>query len=457
MSTTTAVQLEPLGNGISYEASSSNLRPRGGHAETASSHQNDSDDPALEASRIADSTVPDGGYGWVVIGACAMVAWWVIGLSYTWGVYQRALVQRGVGSPLALSFCGSISPALMATVGMLVSRMIRSFGTRILSCVGISLMGLSFVLASFVTDHLVGLIFLPGVPLGLGMSGCFMSFSVVPAQYFMKRRGIANGIVYAGGGFGGAIMSIATDSLIEKYSVEWAFRITGLMILGTGLPAAYLIKERTPLARAGIVDWNLFRQLNFAILFFAAGIGIFPLLVPPYFLPLYSSSMGLSTGTGAGLLAGFSFASAVGRIISGYLCDILGPINTLWAFFLGNSITMLALWPASTSLAPLAVFAVLNGLMNGGFFSSMPTVVSNVFGSARVSTAMAMMIVGWVLGYLLGSPIAGFLLERHGGGADGGLSDYRPAMYFAGSLSSVATVLTAVLRWRISRKVFEKV
>ncbi|GKU22844.1 unnamed protein product [Fusarium langsethiae] len=324
MSTTTAVQLEPLGNGTSYEASSSSLRPRGAPAETTSINQNDSDDPALEASRIADSTVPDGGYGWVV-------AWWVIGLSYVYGVYQRALVERGVGSPLALSFCGSVSPALMATVGMLVSRMIRSFGTRTLSCAGIALMSLSFILASFVTDHLVGLIFFPGLTLGLGMSGCFMSFSVAPAQYFMKRRGIANGIVYAGGGFGGAIMSIATDSLIEKFSVEWAFRITGLLIAVTGLPAAYLIKERTPLIRTGIVDWNLFRQLNFAILFFAAGIGIFPLLVPPYFLPLYSSSMGLSTSTGAGLLAGFSFASAVGRIVSGYLCDILGPINTLQA------------------------------------------------------------------------------------------------------------------------------
>ncbi len=28
-------------------------------------------DPVLEASRVADSTVPDGGYAWVVIGACA--------------------------------------------------------------------------------------------------------------------------------------------------------------------------------------------------------------------------------------------------------------------------------------------------------------------------------------------------------------------------------------------------
>ncbi|KAM0350988.1 hypothetical protein ACHAPU_002766 [Fusarium lateritium] len=449
MSTTTAVQLEAFGNGA-YET---NLRPRGGLAEEPL-QQNE--DPALEESRIADSTVPDGGYGWVVIIACAVVAWWVIGLSYVWGVYQSALVERKVGSPIALSFCGSLSPALMATVGMLVSRMLRSFGTRKLSFAGIILMALSLIGASFVTNHLVGLIFLPGVPLGLGMSGCFMSFSVVPAQYFKKKRGLANGIVYAGGGFGGAIMSIATNSLIEKYSVEWAFRITGLLIAATGLPAAMLIKERTPLTSNKIVDWALFRQLNFALLFFAAGIGIFPLLVPPYFLPLYSRSMGLSTGTGAALLAGFSFSSAVGRIMSGYLCDILGPINTLGAFFLGNSLTMIALWPASTTLAPLAVFAVLNGLMNGGFFSSMPTVVGNVFGSARVSTAMGMMIAGWVAGYLFGSPIAGSLLQSHGG-ADEGLSAYRPAMFYAGGMSAVATILTVALRLRISKNFLAKV
>lgn len=71
MSTTTAVQLEALGNATPYEASSSTLRPRAGLADYTPSNQNDSDDPALEASRIADSTVPDGGYGWVVIIACA--------------------------------------------------------------------------------------------------------------------------------------------------------------------------------------------------------------------------------------------------------------------------------------------------------------------------------------------------------------------------------------------------
>ncbi|KAM5357907.1 hypothetical protein ACJZ2D_015796 [Fusarium nematophilum] len=442
MSTTTAIQLENLRHAGPHEAST--LRQT--RAGLADSHR---DDPALEASRIADSTVPDGGYGWVVIVACAVVSWWVIGLSYVWGVYQGALLERGVGSALELSFCGSLSPALMASVGMLASRVMRSLGTRKCALAGVVLMSASQVGGSFVSDHIVGLFFLPAVPLGLGMSGCFMSFSLVPAHYFKRKRGLANGIVSAGGGFGGAVMSIATNAMIERYGVEWAFRISGIAIAATALPAAWLIRERTPIQATGVIDWTLFRQANFAILFLAGAVGIFPLLVPPFFIPLYSRSMGLSTSTGAALVAGFSFSSAVGRILSGYLCDILGPLNTLGAFFLVNSITMLALWPASTSLAPLTAFAILNGLMNGGFFSSMPTVVGNVFGSARVSTAMGMVIAGW------GSPIAGYLLEAYGG-ADGGLKAYRPAMFYAGSVSMAATVLVAIMRLRINKRLWAK-
>lgn len=109
----------------------------------------------------------------------------------------------------------------------------------------------------------------------------------------------------------------------------------------------------------------------------------------------------MSASTGAGLLAGFNFASAFGRIGCGFLSDVVGPLNTLFMSFMLTALSMLALWPESTKVAPLAVFVVINGAANGGFFSTMPTVVGNVFGSARVAVAMAMIVTGWTGGYLL--------------------------------------------------------
>ncbi|CRK33919.1 hypothetical protein BN1708_006188 [Verticillium longisporum] len=449
------IQLEQLPKGPADRAAGTTLRQaRSAHHEVDPS---DSDlDPVLEASRIADSTVPDGGYGWVVISACAIVGWWVSGVNYSWGVMQGALVERGVGSASVLSFCGALSPALMASLAIINARVVRSLGTRKLALMGIFFVGMSQIGASFVTHSTVGLFFLPGALLGLGMSFCFMAVTVTPAQYFSRKRGLANGIVYAGGGFGAAVLSIATNAMIERYGVEWAFRIIGIVCFSTGFPAAYMIKERIPIQTSGFIDWKLFRQGSFDIIFVAGAIGVFPLLVPPFFIPLYARSMGLSTSTGAALLAGYNFSSAIGRIISGHLCDILGPLNTLFAFLAINSLTMIALWPASTTLAPLAVFAVMNGLTNGGFFASMPTCIGNIFGSARVSTAMGMIVTGWVGGYLFGSPIAGYLLDAYGG-ADEGLKAYRPAMFYAGSVSLVATSLILLMRLRINKKPWAKV
>jgi MFS family permease len=150
--------------------------------------------------------------------------------------------------------------------------------------------------------------------------------STVATQYFNKKRGIANGIVYAGGGLGGTVISFAMDGLIQKLGPEWTFRIIGLTTLATGLPAAWLIKERTPLTTTIFVEWGLFKNIQFSTLFLAGAIGTFPLFVPPFFLPLYSNSLGLSPSAGAGLVAGFNFSSAVGRLACGALSDLVSVI-----------------------------------------------------------------------------------------------------------------------------------
>lgn len=176
----------------------------------------------------------------------------------------------------------------------------------------------------------------------------------------------------------------------------------------------------------------------------------FPLFVPPFFLPLYARSIGQSAQVGATLVAAFNFSSALGRVLCGLMGDKFGPVNSLFVSLMVSAISMLALWPVSASLAPLVVFVVINGMGNGGFFAIMPTVVGNVFGSARVSVAMGMIVTGWTGGYLLGAPIAGFILDGYGGESSG-FKSYRPAIFYAGSMALGAAGLVAYVRFKMSR------
>ena len=77
---------------------------------------------------------------------------------------------------------------------------------------------------------------------------------MTPAQYFRARRGLANGIVYAGGGLGGTAISFAIDGLIQRLGPAWTFRIIGFVTLGTGLPAAWVVKERAPIRSATFIE-----------------------------------------------------------------------------------------------------------------------------------------------------------------------------------------------------------
>ncbi|KAL7626357.1 hypothetical protein AAE478_003129 [Parahypoxylon ruwenzoriense] len=120
----------------------------------------------MAASRLADSSVPDGGYGWVVVLGCAVMTWWFVGTSYSWGVIQSALVERGLSSPSTLSFVGSLSAALISALAIVNSRVARLLGARKTGMLGIALLGLAEVLSSFSVTNLAGLFITSGVLLG---------------------------------------------------------------------------------------------------------------------------------------------------------------------------------------------------------------------------------------------------------------------------------------------------
>jgi len=68
---------------------------------------------------------------------------------------------------------------------------------------------------------------------------------------------------------------------------------------------------------------------------------------------------------------------------------------------------MLAIWPVSDTIGPLALFAAFNGLANGAFFVAFPVAIAKNVGPGQAAAGMSMAATGWTVGYLMGSPIAG--------------------------------------------------
>lgn len=129
-------------------------------------------DPAIDAiiaeSRLADESVPDGGYGWVVVFACSMLTFWFIGTTYSWGIIQAALVERKLSSPATISFVGSLAAATISVLALVNARLIRRIGARNTALLGVLFLGLGEILSGFTTRNIGGLFFTAGVVMGLG-------------------------------------------------------------------------------------------------------------------------------------------------------------------------------------------------------------------------------------------------------------------------------------------------
>lgn len=192
---------------------------------------------------------------------------------------QNRLVEDGLSTASTLSWVGSITIACNAIFSVLSARVLRSLGSRRTAFLGIALLAGGEILAGFCTKNIGGLFVTEGVVMGTGVSLSFIVVGSNPAQYFHRRRGIANGIVFACGGLGGAVISFLMEALIEKVGSAWTLRILGFLTLATGWPAAWFVRDRVPPSRRTFVDWQLFKDSRFLLLFLAGGVATFPLLV----------------------------------------------------------------------------------------------------------------------------------------------------------------------------------
>lgn len=346
-------------------------------------------------------------YGWVVVG--------VVFVTMALGVNARTAFSL-VFAPILDEFgwergltAGAFSFGFVVSAVMspLMGRFMDRRGPRIVLEIGVFSMGLGLILATFMTSP-VHLYLTFGLLVGVG-SICmgYTGQSLFLPNWFVRKRGFAVSLAFAGVGVGSILLLPWMQSVIDASGWRTACGTLGVIILVVLAPLNLLVRrgprdvglepdgDPRPLpgatprsnvvdpAWAGI-DWTLPRAMRTARFWWLA-LGYFGGLYIWYAVQVHQTKYLLEVGFGkqsAALALGVvSLAGIPGQIALGALSDRLGR-EIVWGLAcLGFAITYLTLLalPASPNLLLLYAMVLAQGMLGYGMTSVMGAMPLEIF------------------------------------------------------------------------------
>lgn len=392
--------------------------------------------------------IPDGGLtAWlqVISGFFLFFNSW--GFINAFGVFQSYYNTTMIPdhSDSAVSWIGSIEAFLLCCTTIFAGPIFDRGYARTLVVSGSVLVVFGLMMTSLCREYWQ-LVLAQGICMGIGHGGLFITSIAIVPSYFSTRRSLALGLAASGSSLGGVIYTIVFHRLIPQIGFAWTTRVLGFMALGTLLIPCVCIKMRTmPSApRKKIVDFSGFREAPFSIFALASFTGFIGLYIPFFYISTFASSKaGLDDTLAFYMLPILSAGSVAGRILPSFAADFFGPLNvlslcTVIAGLLG--FCWIAL-PVHASVGGLVVWALLYGAFSGAFVSLQPsTVVSITDDLSTVGGRLGMNTFCAALGLLVGTPIAGVILE----GGHGWLG----LQVFCGATLLVGGALVILTRWQ---------
>lgn len=326
---------------------------------------------------------PDVGYAWVIVTAGVLMQACVAGVPGSFGVFlDYYATETFPGEKISrLALIGTVFPFVTGTGSMVSGRLCDKLGARVCILAGALLTSGSLVLASFGTQvwHLV---LTQGAMFGVGGALVYVPATVIVAEWFEKRRGLAIGIAAAGGGVGGAAFAQLNSRLLPELGYARTLRCNGAILLLLLLVSAGLVRQRVP--KVGASSGSGFSKslvLNGRFAWFAVAclFGGTAYLIPLHYAIRYASSLNMSLAEGGYILLAMNLGSGVGRVAAGLLGDCIGLLRS-YLLTLALATLVGGLWLFATSFGGLLVFGVLYGIVSGGYAGGFGATCGVLFG-----------------------------------------------------------------------------
>jgi OFA family oxalate/formate antiporter-like MFS transporter len=388
---------------------------------------------------------------WRLIGGLLMTL--ALGTLYAWSVFVAPLENEFGWKRAQTSTVFTFAVVVFAASLLLAGKLQDRFGPFWISATGSILITLSFFLFTY-TSSLYYLYFVYGVLGGIGNGFGYGTVVPVMAKWFPDRTGLAIGLALAGYGGGSAIFgTFANLVLFPHFGWRASCMILSGIFLVMTMTGAFLMKNppairhspdptsayRVPVIRHQFTPNEIVRTPAFYLLWLGFGLGSTAgLMVISQLIP-FARNQGISSAAIAtmGLVVG-AFGNVSGRILAGWLSDLLGRLNTLRVVLFISTVAMPALYWAGANITGLYVLIFIVYFCYGTQASVNPATIADFYGTRHAGTNYGLLFTAWGFSGILGPTIGGVLFDRY--------RNYGAAFYTAAVLAFIA--FTCVLAAR---------
>ena len=410
-------------------------------------------------------------YGWVIVSASFLMLFVVACNLYSFGVVFKSLQaefgwSRTVTSSVMASYW-VFHVVFAAPAGWLSDR----YGPRVvlLVCNMVATVGL-FLMSQ--VDSLWQIYLFFGVMLGCGLAGILAICGATTARWFVRRRGLALGVMSCGV----AVGTIAAGPLVHRLGVLFGWRgaygaLGVLAFLLMVLPAFFIykdphsrrlapyglqapnaagsgsnpqepeVREKTSGIRAedSLSVRQIIHLTHFWIMLFVFSIFFLTTQLIMAHLYNHATDLGVSGSVAALLISIVGVGSLVGRLSIGALSDKLGPRSALIVCFSMITLSFFMLILARTPFM-LILFAAVFGIAYGGEIPLIPGMGTHLFGVKCLGFVVGASMAAGGIGGATGPIVGGIIFDYMG--------SYTPAIGLATFMNLVCILFLLFSRMK---------
>jgi MFS family permease len=355
---------------------------------------------------------------WIVVAAATFGMMAAFGVSVSVAVFLKPLEAEFGWLRADISFAYALLSGGAALGGLVSGRTMDAIDTRPIVVFGALVMSAGLIALSWQND----LATIHYIYLAIGVFGFACLYTPLIATvglWFDRGRGLAMGIVTAGGTLGQALVPLILQPLIASFGWRNAFLIFGLGYLVLLVPAMLFVTKppAATVQHSGSASdkpaWSLPPIVSLCWLGTASIFCCVAMAVPLVHLIALFLDRGLSPAMATSLLTTVMLAGTVGRIVQGLIADRLGGLTACMLASVAQTATVY--WfvelqsPPSLFLLAAAFGFGYSGVMTGLLLSVREAVPARATGISIATVTL----LAW-LGMGLGGYQAGYCFDLTG-------------------------------------------